>query len=705
MNPCWKQLHSLGYSLIPLNGKAPFESNWNRGPKKSWKDFEAGWRPGMNAGIRLGNVLGSPSRRLAVIDVDVRSDNPEHLRQVDREIERLVPDYKQRPTTLSGRGNGSRHIFGAFDEPLKTRKLSSSHIKVKIPLKLSASDPVTPDDKARLSKKELDEGMRIRERAAWEISLLGERSQVVAPGSVHPDTKREYKASMPLQSPEKLPLFRKDILRTPEGRGENRKVSANAVDSSFGLAQLSAFNLPSKVVAQIMSGEGVEDRSAALLGVSISMLKAGMKKEQILAILSDQECFLGQTAYDHVKSNSRERAVRWLAEHTLVRAESIASGREDFDEVVSSKSFKRLSEVEERSVTWLWTDRLPINFLSMFSGDPGQGKSTLALYLAACVSSGRALPGEMSRRTPARVLIFSCEDTPEEVIKPRIASMGIANFDNIAVFPDPLSLDSLGQLRIIQMVEDFRPSLVIIDPLIAYLPNGCDMNKANEVRRTMATLSKLAREKEIAVLCIRHLNKSSSNGQKAIYAGQGSVDFTAAVRSEFIVGPSPISPDERVLVHVKANLARKAKTQVFGLKSGRVEWIGDSELTENDVLGGPVRQQSCRIASDDPRSQKQIARKALIEFLKDKDRPAKQCFSYLQDNFSISGKTVNRVVEEGLVHRYKSGAPGGDGPWLWQLVREALTKEEDVEAGLKHISNDHLDLPLPRTQGGHEEEG
>jgi putative DNA primase/helicase len=51
-----------------------------------------------------------------------------------------------------------------------------------------------------------------------------------------------------------------------------------------------------------------------------------------------------------------------------------------------------LSDVVEESVEWLWEGRIPLGKLTVIDGDPGTGKSTLTIDLAARVSTGRDMP-------------------------------------------------------------------------------------------------------------------------------------------------------------------------------------------------------------------------------------------------------------------------------------------------------------------------
>jgi RecA-family ATPase len=78
----------------------------------------------------------------------------------------------------------------------------------------------------------------------------------------------------------------------------------------------------------------------------------------------------------------------------------------------------KLSDVQARSVDWLWQPYLALGMLGMLSGDPGAGKTFISLAIAAALTVGRApYSGEPCR--PADVLYLSVENSPEYVLRPR----------------------------------------------------------------------------------------------------------------------------------------------------------------------------------------------------------------------------------------------------------------------------------------------
>src|SRR5262249_32593605 len=91
----------------------------------------------------------------------------------------------------------------------------------------------------------------------------------------------------------------------------------------------------------------------------------------------------------------------------------------------------RASEVEIRPLVWLWPGRIPAGCLVMLDGDPDQGKSHIALALAARITTGREMPREVpTRREPRDVVIVAAEDSAAETVCPRLIAAG-ADCDRI----------------------------------------------------------------------------------------------------------------------------------------------------------------------------------------------------------------------------------------------------------------------------------
>ena len=84
----------------------------------------------------------------------------------------------------------------------------------------------------------------------------------------------------------------------------------------------------------------------------------------------------------------------------------------------------RLSDVEPKQVDWLWHKRLPKGKVVVLDGDPEIGKSTLAINLAAVVTTGGSWPDGRECRYPGNVVMLSGEDGTADTLVPRVMAAG-----------------------------------------------------------------------------------------------------------------------------------------------------------------------------------------------------------------------------------------------------------------------------------------
>ena len=148
-----------------------------------------------------------------------------------------------------------------------------------------------------------------------------------------------------------------------------------------------------------------------------------------------------------------------------------------------------------------------------------------------------------------------------------------------------------------QAIDATNAKLLIIDPIQAYLPSGADMNKAEQIRPLLARLQRLASEKNVAVLIVRHLAKGSKD--RALYKGMGSIDFTAAARSVLVCAerkeleefgpPAEGRPPQLIkrsfaVAQVKNNLSARGPAVTFELRRDSFLWVGTADLSADQLL-------------------------------------------------------------------------------------------------------------------------
>src|ERR671930_123044 len=83
-----------------------------------------------------------------------------------------------------------------------------------------------------------------------------------------------------------------------------------------------------------------------------------------------------------------------------------------------------LADVQPEAVEWLWQGYIPRGKLTILEGDPGVGKTWLALAISAHVSRGTPRPGGTSSSEPADVLYMQAEDGPADTLRPRLNGLG-----------------------------------------------------------------------------------------------------------------------------------------------------------------------------------------------------------------------------------------------------------------------------------------
>ena len=79
----------------------------------------------------------------------------------------------------------------------------------------------------------------------------------------------------------------------------------------------------------------------------------------------------------------------------------------------------RMSEVDTQTVEWLWEPYIPFGKVTIVQGNPGEGKTTFALRLAAACTNRKPFP-HMAVHEPFNVIYQTAEDGLGDTIKPRL---------------------------------------------------------------------------------------------------------------------------------------------------------------------------------------------------------------------------------------------------------------------------------------------
>lgn len=260
-------------------------------------------------------------------------------------------------------------------------------------------------------------------------------------------------------------------------------------------------------------------------------------------------------------------------------------------------TLKPYLEISALPIDWIWRNYVPAGMLSVLDGDPGLGKSTLTLDIASRITRGDQMPDGTPGREPRDVILLSAEDDSARTIRPRLDLAG-ADFGRV----HELTIDGSG-VEAFELVErhlalleaaivEKDALLVVVDPLMAFLPGTVNAHKDQDVRKVLALLKGVAERTGAGILVVRHLNKMA--GASPIYRGGGSIGIIGAARSGLFVAKDPRDEGRRVFGVIKSNIAAKPACLAYRLVSvpgqdhAQIEWDGSTEQGIEELFEAPT---------------------------------------------------------------------------------------------------------------------
>lgn len=313
-----------------------------------------------------------------------------------------------------------------------------------------------------------------------------------------------------------------------------------------------------------------------------------------------------------------------------------------------------LSEIETQQITWLWENRIAQGKITVLEGDPGMGKSLLAIDIAAQISTGRPMPGENTGKT-GDVILIAPEDSAADTIKPRVAAAGgdlmrihilntvqcldVNDVKKIKLYQKPFSL-AKNLLDLEQTIIQTKAILVVLDPLTAVLGNSIDSSRDQGIREIFTPLALLAESTNCAFLVVRHLKKGTSDN--LLYLGAGAISIIAAARTCLTIFYDPADEKKRVLAVTKSNLAESPKNLSYQVVPGEtntphIQWFGEINL-DVSTLSGPGINLS-------------FPRQEIIKALQSSKRSlnVKEIAEITGLNYKTLRMTLSRMHEAGLI--------------------------------------------------------
>lgn len=354
------------------------------------------------------------------------------------------------------------------------------------------------------------------------------------------------------------------------------------------------------------------------------------------------------------------------------------------------------SDIRMRPVSWLWPGWLAGGKLHILGGVPGTGKTTIALGVAATLTTGGRWPDGSICGAHRNVMIWSGEDSADDTLVPRLAAAradlsrvkivsAVSHEDGRRPF-DP-SRDMAGLIEAAQAIGDV--GLLMLDPVVMTVQG--DSHKNAEVRRGLQPIVDFAERLNAAALGITHFSKGTA-GRDPLDRITGSLAFGAAPRLVWAAAKEFDDDGKetgRVLARLKSNIGpdgggvRYSFLQTEpepGVMASTVLWGEIVEGTAREILGQPD------VTGDDP---EEISRgKARIEaesFLRDLLMNGPVAVETVREEAKKAGmswRTIERAKPDAGVRATKLGFAGG---WGWALIEASKTANSSED---RHYSEE-----------------
>jgi hypothetical protein len=454
------------FSLIPLNGKKPIEKNWQKWCKSRRLFNSQDFPDGCNAGVCCG-----PASRILVLDID---DNRLFRTARKQNCLKLAVTYKIQT------GGGGFHYYFRY-----------------------------PDDGKKYGNKR---------KKDWGFDIRGDGGQVVAEGSVHPDTGKLYCRVINGCGPDEIvaaPDWLLALYEEKPPKAEGGKEWDGEVDT---------LPITQRVKNLIINEKPVGERSEAEITVLNALVGAGLSDQSIDQIfdhnpIGDRTREKGSSHLQVQISKAREYASPDPKKETNVDHGDIIE-----DIACTSTVFLARNDLQPPSI--LIKPILRAQSLSMIFAPAGIGKSwlvhTLALGLTR-IEYTEVEIGPWQIKRPCGVLLVDGE-MPAGLLRERIKALSIPmgpedQKNPFLVFTAEEVAAKLG-LQVNLAKEEWRDNitnflhrrseirLLILDNISSLVPGGDENTKGSwdPVNQWLLSL----RRQGVAVILVHHAGKGGN---------------------------------------------------------------------------------------------------------------------------------------------------------------------------------------------------
>lgn len=393
-------------------------------------------------------------------------------------------------------------------------------------------------------------------------------------------------------------------------------------------------------------------------------------------------------------------------------------------------SLQSLAEVTFKPLEWAWQGMIPRGKLSLLTGDPGVGKSLVALQIAAMVSRGDRLPpgiSEVAASTeteaiasgeaksdgnenvssnaeprPQAVVLLSAEDAVDDTILPRLMGAG-ADLSKVFHWREPEfsrqpPAESDGDktadksadpsFRLSRHLPRFEASLkriqekglelglIVIDPIDRYFGPADKKKDRIEVIRKLVHL---AARTGAAVLVIANTSWKAGNGSASAIIQE----ITNSARSVLMVAQDLEDETQRMVLPVKMNLSATPPGAIFTIEDGVVRW-----KSEPITMTGDQYVTQARVKLKNPLVREEVYEiQRVTNWLRDELTPGRASSIWVRHraaSYDIAYGTLRRAFKNLGCWTSKEGKM-----WFWHLPgHQGQASEEERNTMVEYPNGD-----------------
>lgn len=481
------------------------------------------------------------------------------------------------------------------------------------------------------------------------------------------------------------------------GEGVATTLTAKEVSGHIGIAVLSSGNLTSVarglcqrypgakfvILADLVKSTGEPDHhpieAALTVGGKVAIPEFGTDRLEAWTDFNDMAKHCG---LDAVKRAIANAVVPEVESHQPPHNEGSSNAYTGARHV----TLQSAADITPEAIHWLWTGWLAAGKFHILGGAPGTGKTTLAIALAATVSSAGRWP-DGTKAEAGNVLIWSGEDDPANTLVPRLIASG-ANLDRIRFvtgtegsggnLPFDPAKDMTGLRDVAQSWGNVR--LLIVDPVVSAVAG--DSHKNADTRRSLQPLVDLGASLKCAIIGITHFSKGTA-GRDPTERITGSIAFAALARVVMIAAKKEqveAGKPSRMLARSKSNIGPDEGGFAYDLRQIELPQhpgVVTSHVVWGAAIKGTAREMLASAdASDDADGGALGEAREFLNDLLANGSVSVKVVKLAATEAGISFATVKRAKKAIGVVAEKIAMNGG---WNWKIPRRCSSNTEGAQ--------------------------